>query len=100
MFSKACMYAIRATVLLASDEAKGVRWTLSAIVEETGAPEAFMASILRKLVRAGILRSVKGPGGGFDMLPGRAGIAAARRGGLAHRRGSSLQRLRTGFLPM
>ncbi|QQR85384.1 MAG: Rrf2 family transcriptional regulator [Flavobacteriales bacterium] len=74
MFSKACMYAIRATVLLASDEAKGVRWTLSAIVEETGAPEAFMAKILRKLVRAGILRSVKGPGGGFDMLPGRAGI--------------------------
>ncbi len=69
MFSKACMYAIRATVLMASHQAHGHRWTLGMIAEETGAPEAFMAKILQRLVHAGILRSVKGPGGGFDIEP-------------------------------
>lgn len=72
MFSKACMYAIRATVLIASHGAGDRRWTLSAIVAGTGAPVAFMAKILLKLVRADILRSVKGPGGGFSMDPDRA----------------------------
>lgn len=72
MFSKACMYAIRATVLIASHQTEGERWTLHRIVHETGAPEAFMAKVLQKLVRAGLLRSVKGPGGGFDMAPDRA----------------------------
>lgn len=67
MFSKACMYAIRAVVLLASHADAPARWTLPVIVKRTGAPEAFMAKILGKLVRAGILRSVKGPGGGFEV---------------------------------
>ncbi len=66
------MYAIRATVLIASHQAEGGRWTLNRIVDETGAPEAFMAKVLQKLVRAGILRSVKGPGGGFDIEPTKA----------------------------
>jgi len=72
MFSKACMYAIRATVLMASHHERGQRWTLGMIAGETGAPEAFMAKILQKLVHAGILRSVKGPGGGFDIEPAKA----------------------------
>ena len=42
MFSKACMYAIQATVLMASRHEQGPRWTLGMIVEQTGAPEAFM----------------------------------------------------------
>lgn len=71
MFSKACMYAIRAAVLMASDQGTQKRWTLGMIVDETGAPEAFMAKILQKLVHAGLLRSVKGPGGGFDIDPKR-----------------------------
>lgn len=41
------------------------------IVEQTGAPEAFMAKILQKLVHVGILRSVKGPGGGFEIEPSK-----------------------------
>ena len=57
------MYAIRAVVLIASD--RGKRWPLSSIAEGTGAPEAFMAKVLQKLVHAGILDSVKGHGGGF-----------------------------------
>ena len=72
MFSKACMYAIRATVLMASRHETMQRWTLGMIAAETGAPEAFMAKILQKLVHAGILRSVKGPGGGFGIEPTKA----------------------------
>lgn len=70
MFSKACMYAIRAVVLVASDQHK--RWSLGAITEGTGAPQAFMAKVLQKLVHAGILGSVKGHGGGFALAPGKA----------------------------
>ena len=57
------MYAIRAVVLIASEPGK--RWPLRTIAEGTGAPEAFMAKVLQKLVHAGILDSVKGHGGGF-----------------------------------
>ncbi len=66
------MYAIRATVLMASRPEKKQRWTLGMITHDTGAPEAFMAKILQKLVHAGILRSVKGPGGGFEIEPAKA----------------------------
>lgn len=62
------MYAIRAMVLIASE--KGGRTGLATIVEETGAPSAFMAKVLQKLVHAGILDSVKGHGGGFA-IPAR-----------------------------
>lgn len=75
MFSKACMYAIRAMVLIASSGKDDPRWTLVRIARETGAPEAFMGKILQQLVRAGLLSSVKGPGGGFD-------IPSARKRGL------------------
>ena len=72
MFSKACMYAIRATVLMASGRDRNARWTLGEIAEETGSPEAFMAKILQKLVHAALISSVKGPGGGFELTAQRA----------------------------
>ncbi len=68
MFSKACMYAIRATVLLCSEENAAVRWPLARIARETGAPEAFMGKVLQQLVHAGIVDSAKGPGGGFAIV--------------------------------
>ncbi len=67
MFSKACMYAIRAMVLIASNSSKGERVSLSMIVAETGAPSAFMAKVLQKLVHADLITSVKGHGGGFGI---------------------------------
>lgn len=72
MFSKACMYAIRSVVLMASSPSSTARWTLGRIVAGTGAPEDFMAKILQKLVHAGIVVSVKGPGGGFAIEARRA----------------------------
>jgi Rrf2 family protein len=67
LFSKACEYAIRAVVCLAACGVQGERLSLTEIAERTDSPEAFTAKILQKLVRAGLVNSVKGPGGGFDI---------------------------------
>ena len=67
MFSKACEYAIRAVVCLAACGVEGERLSLTEIAERTDSPEAFTAKILQKLVHAGLVHSVKGPGGGFEI---------------------------------
>jgi Rrf2 family transcriptional regulator, iron-sulfur cluster assembly transcription factor len=72
MFSKACQYAIRASSLIAMEGRNGVRMGLQEIADRTGSPKAFTAKVLQQLVHAGILVSVKGPHGGFDLPPGRA----------------------------
>lgn len=59
------MYAIRAVVLIASASKRDGRIALPDIIKGTGAPSAFMAKILQKLVHANIITSVKGHGGGF-----------------------------------
>lgn len=63
------MYAIRAVVLMASNREAHSRWNLERIVQGTDAPPSFMAKVLQQLVRAGIVVSVKGPGGGFMLAP-------------------------------
>lgn len=67
MFSKACEYSIRATLLIASRSAKGERTNLKLIADEIDSPEAFTAKILQQLVRSGIIKSVKGIQGGFEI---------------------------------
>ena len=69
MFSKACEYAIRATVFIASESEKGNRASLKEIAREINSPEAFTAKTLQKLSRNGIVISVKGAHGGFHILP-------------------------------
>jgi len=72
MFSKACEYAIRATVRIAEATAAGQRVTVRTIADGIGSPEAFTAKTLQKLVKAGHIGSMKGPGGGFNLTPARA----------------------------
>ncbi len=72
MFSKACQYAIRATTLIAMESDRGVRMGLQEIADRTGSPKAFTAKVLQQLVHAGILGSVKGPTGGFDLPASKA----------------------------
>ena len=69
MFSKACEYAIRATIFIASESEKGNRTNLKDISREIGSPEAFTAKTLQKLRRSGIVTSTKGAQGGFEILP-------------------------------
>ncbi|HRD51317.1 MAG TPA: Rrf2 family transcriptional regulator [Flavobacteriales bacterium] len=72
MFSKACEYAIRACVQVARVTDAGHHATVKGIAEATGAPEAFTAKVLQQLVRAGLVDSIRGRGGGFSLSPARA----------------------------
>lgn len=69
MFSKACEYAIRAVVCVAGCGQEGQRLGLKEIAERTDSPEAFTAKILQKLSHEGVVLSMKGPGGGFEIPP-------------------------------
>ena len=67
MFSKACEYAIRSSIYIASQAMSGRRVSLTDVAQKIESPEAFTSKILQKLVKHNIIRSVKGPGGGFDV---------------------------------
>ncbi|MEZ4948496.1 MAG: Rrf2 family transcriptional regulator [Saprospiraceae bacterium] len=67
MFSKACEYAIRATTFLASCAESGDRQNLKQIAEACDAPEAFTAKILQTLSKDGIIHSIKGAFGGYEI---------------------------------
>lgn len=69
MFSKACEYAIRATIFIASESEQGRRASLKDIAREINSPEAFTAKTLQKLSRNGIINSIKGAHGGFTITP-------------------------------
>jgi len=64
MLNKATKYALRAMVCLVScnrDKPLGYK----SIARQIEAPEQFTAKILQELVRSGLVRSTRGPGGGF-----------------------------------
>lgn len=67
MFSKACEYGIKASIYIALNSYQGKRVSIKAIAKEIASPEAFTAKILQDLVRHGIINSVKGAHGGFEI---------------------------------
>lgn len=67
MFSNACEYGIRALTIIAKEGEKGKRIGIKEICRIAKTPESFTAKILQTLVRQGILKSQKGPSGGFYM---------------------------------
>lgn len=67
IFSKACEYGIRATILIAQHSLNTNRVSLKFIAQEIASPEAFTAKILQSLSRNKIIESIKGPSGGFEM---------------------------------
>ncbi|WP_158209332.1 RrF2 family transcriptional regulator [Myroides phaeus] len=67
MFSKACEYAIRSVIFITVSSMKAERVGFKEIAKEIDAPEAFTAKILQKLSKSGIIDSVKGVGGGFEI---------------------------------
>lgn len=67
IFSKACEYGIRATIYVAQKSLNQERCSMKDISKEIDSPEAFTAKILQKLVKAEIIKSVKGATGGFEV---------------------------------
>lgn len=71
MFSKACEYAIKIMIHLAAVQRDGQKAGLKDISAAIASPEAFTAKILQQLVRSGLLFSVRGPNGGFEVRKDR-----------------------------
>lgn len=67
MFSKACEYGVRATIYIAMQSLQGIRVNLKDISNEIDSPVAFTAKILQQLAKNNIIKSVKGPTGGFQI---------------------------------
>lgn len=67
MFSKTCEHAIRATIYIASESAQGKRCDMKSIASKIEAPVPFTAKILQRLVKADIIKSIKGNSGGFEI---------------------------------
>lgn len=69
MFSKACEYAMRATLYISVKSIDGSRLGIKEIAREIDSPVHFTAKILQTLSREGIVSSIKGPNGGFYLDP-------------------------------
>ena len=65
--SKTCEYGIKATLYESHQSQLNVRTSLKDISQAIDSPEAFTAKILQLLSRNGILKSTKGPSGGFEI---------------------------------
>jgi len=64
MLSQTGMYALRAMGYLSSQE-PGEPILTQVNSEKTGSPKNFLSKILNRLVQGGLIRSVRGRGGGF-----------------------------------
>ena len=67
MFSKACEYAIRASIFIAEQSLLNKKVSLKDIAKAIDSPEAYTSKILQQLSRNFIIKSDKGPTGGFSM---------------------------------
>lgn len=65
MFSKACEYAIKASIYIAQQSHMQQRVNVKEVSKAVNAPEAFTAKILQQLCRENILSSIRGKQGGF-----------------------------------
>jgi Rrf2 family protein len=66
LYSGSCEYAIRALTFLAQ-RPTGKLTLLGDIAEAEAIPRAFLAKVLQDLVRKGLLRSARGPTGGYAL---------------------------------
>jgi Rrf2 family transcriptional regulator, iron-sulfur cluster assembly transcription factor len=67
MFSKACQYAIKAILLIASEARADKKSTLNFIAYSINSPVSYTSKILQKLVKSNLIESVKGLNGGFKI---------------------------------
>ncbi len=58
-------YALRAVIHLANDEHRGRACSVAEIAERESIPKQFLEKIIRDLIRTGLVRSRRGPHGGY-----------------------------------
>jgi Rrf2 family protein len=67
MFSKSCEYAIRSIIIICQNSSNGSRTNVKEISAKADAPEQYIAKLLQILTKQNLIKSAKGPGGGFYM---------------------------------
>jgi Rrf2 family protein len=65
--SKSFGYALRGVLYVAMVHAENRKVQLSEIAEKLSVPRHFLAKIMKRMVKEGILSSAKGPHGGFSV---------------------------------
>jgi len=65
LFSKTSKYAIKAVLFLAVNSSEKKRVMVKEIAEPINVPQAYIAKLLQKLSREGLISSARGPKGGF-----------------------------------
>ncbi len=65
MFSKSCEYGLRAVIFIAQQSNIDEKVSLTVISEAIDSPQAFTAKILQQLTKNNVVKSLKGPSGGF-----------------------------------
>lgn len=66
LFHRSGQVAVQAALLLAMEPQPEPR-RVRELVPKLGIPAAYLAKVLHELARAGVLKSVRGPGGGFQL---------------------------------
>jgi len=67
IFSKTCEYAVKSVFFIAHRTENGSKVSIKEIAAGISSPEHFLAKILQTLSKKGIVKSIKGPHGGFYM---------------------------------
>lgn len=65
ILSKTCEYAIRAMIFISQKSNEGVKVGVKEVAKGIDSPEHFIAKILQDLSRKSMIKSFKGPNGGF-----------------------------------
>lgn len=68
-FSKSFGYAVRSVLYLGLPENKGKYIQADEMAKKLDIPKYFMAKILKFLAKEKIIKSIKGPNGGFQLRP-------------------------------
>lgn len=66
ILSQSVIYSLRVAAFLGI-QTKGSRFSSEHVSRETKIPKHYCSKILKKLVDAGIISSIRGPGGGFSV---------------------------------
>jgi len=68
MLSMTCKYAVRSIIFIGIRAAGGTRVNVRQIASELEVPMQFLSKILQVFVKKGVLKSLRGPNGGFSFL--------------------------------
>jgi Rrf2 family iron-sulfur cluster assembly transcriptional regulator len=68
MFSRSCHYGLQASLFIAHETADGGKVDLVTIATAQDIPRHFLSKILQTLVKQKLLKSTKGPNGGFELM--------------------------------